>query len=97
MYDFYDYFDPEKREKPYTAAGEELEDYLRLLDMLLEGYLEFKGMNSKTRLFSRGLVITESEMSGYFSMPPYFRERDICDPVLSAMAAEAFSYTSERN
>ena len=80
MYGFFDYFDPEKIEQPYTAAGEELEDYLRLLDMILEEYLRFKGMDSKSRLFSRGLVITESEMAGYFEMPPFYRERDIWDP-----------------
>ena len=96
MYDFNDYFDPEKRNRPYTVPGEELEDYLRLLDMILENYLEYKGMGSQQKLFSRGLVITESEMNSYFDMPPYFRERDICDPVLSAATAGAFSYIENR-
>ena len=96
MYDFYDYFDSEKKDLPYTVPGEELEDYLRLLDMMLEGYLEFKGINSKTRLFSRGLVITESEMVNYFSMPPYFRERDIWDPVMAAASESAFEYINSR-
>ena len=96
MYQFYEYFDPGKRNQPYTTAGEELEDYLRLLDMVLESYLEYKGMGSNTKLFSRGLVITESELLSYFDMPPYFRERDICDPVLTVAADAAFEYIAER-
>ena len=96
MYQFHEYFDLSLKNQPYSVPGEELEDYLRLLDMLLESYVEFKGMGSQTRLFSRGLVVTESEMTGYFGMPPFFRERDIWDPVLAAGTEEAFNYISGR-
>ncbi len=96
MYQFHDYFDELLKNQPYTAAGEELEDYLRLLDMLLENYIEYKGSRSERKLFSRGLVITESEMQNYFEMPPYFRERDICDPVLSRSTGAAFEYIAGR-
>ena len=70
MYEFSDYFSIENAGLPYLNPGEELEDYLRLLDMQLENYLEYKGMGSEQRLFSRGLVITESELKSYFEMPP---------------------------
>ena len=96
MYQFHEYFDLSLRNQPYSIPGEELEDYLRLLDMVLEAYLEFKGMGSSGKLFSRGLVVTESEMAGYFSMPPFYRERDIWDPVLAAGVEEAFRYIEER-
>lgn len=96
MYDFYDYFNSDNKKQPYLKPGEELEDYLRLLDMLLENYLEYKGMGSQKKLFSRGLVITESELVSYFEMPPYYRERDICNPALAAEADAAFSYIEER-
>ena len=96
MYQFQEYFDSSLSENPYTVPGEELEDYLRLLDMILESYLEFKGMGSQTKLFSRGLVVTESELVSYFEMPPYFRERDIWDPVLAASVDRAFDYISGR-
>ena len=96
MYQFQDYFDETKKDVPYTVPGEELEDYLRLLDMMLENYLEFKGLGSQGRLFSRGLVITESELSAYFDMPPYFRVRDICSPVLAAESDAAFDYIASR-
>ena len=96
MYQFHEYFDLSLRNQPYYTPGEELEDYLRLLDMVLEAYLEFKGMGSTGKLFSRGLVVTESEMAGYFNMPPYYRERDIWDPVLAAGTDEAFNYIAER-
>ena len=33
MYHFHDYFDPIQEKQPYTAAGEELEDYLTLVAM----------------------------------------------------------------
>ncbi len=96
MYQFHEYFDEQLSEQPYTAAGEELEDYLRLLDMMLENYIDYKGNGSNKKLFSRGLVITESEMRNFFEMPPYFRERDICDPILSVSAEAAFNFISER-
>ncbi|MBQ9503951.1 MAG: hypothetical protein IJU93_02980, partial [Lachnospiraceae bacterium] len=83
MYDFKDYFETERRNKAYTAVTEETEDYLRLLDMMLERYLEHKGINKEDKLFSRGLLITESEMRAYFEMPPYLRDRDIWDPTLA--------------
>ena len=96
MYEFKDYFDPEKKELPYVSSREELEDRLRFLDMILENYLEFKGLGRERKLFSRGLVITESEMERYFEMPPYFRERDICDPSLAAAAEAALDYIRGR-
>ncbi len=96
MYEYKDYFDLDKKELPYRGASEELEDYLRLLDMLLESYLQYKGLGKEEKLFSRGLVITESEMQSYFEMPPYYRERDLCDPELAAAAENAFSYIGSR-
>ena len=96
MYSFHDYFDEAGREMPYREERVELEDYLRLLDMVLERCLEFKGLNKQKKLFSRGLVITEAEMENYFSMPPRFRERDICDPELAEAAEEAWSYIDDR-
>ena len=96
MYEFSDYFQKELRDQPYRAPGEELEDYLRLLDMILESYLEFRGLGTQKKLFSRGLVITETEMGAYFEMPPYYRERDICDPLMAEAAEEAFGYVAGR-
>ncbi len=96
MYEYADYFDKEKRKEPYGSYAEELDDYLRLLDMMLEGYLRFKGLSKEQKLFSRGLVITESEMEAYFEMPPYFREADIWDPVMAMSCAEGFDYISDR-
>ena len=96
MYGYNEYFDAKKQDLPYRSAFEELEDYLRLLDMLLESYLEYKGLGKEEKLFSRGLVITESEMQSYFDKPPYFRERDLCDPELAADAEAAFEYIGRR-
>ena len=96
MYEYKDYFDAEKEGLPYSSTQEEIEDWLRLLDMMLEGYLQFKGLGSGQKLFSRGLVITESEMESYFSIPPRMRERDICDPALAAAAGTAWDYIESR-
>ena len=96
MYEYRDYFDKNKRDEPYISSAEELDDYLRLLDMLLEGYLEQKGMSKEKKLFSRGLVITESEMESYFSMPPYYRDTDIWDPVIAMASEEAFDFIGNR-
>ena len=96
MYEFNDYFNPEYRDMPYWSATEELEDYLSLLDMVLEEYLEYKSPNNEEKLFSRGLVITESEMKHYFSMPPYLRERDVFDPALVDAVKKAREYIENR-
>ena len=92
-----DYFDRGLRKKAYSSAGEEREDYLRLLDMILEACLEFRGLHSKGKLYSRGLVITESEIRSYFEMPPGARERDVCDPLLAESVREAFDHIDERS
>ena len=65
--------------------------------MVLEEYMEFKGLHSEKKLFSRGLVITESEMENFFAMPPNYRERDINDPVLTEDVKEAFDHIEERS
>ena len=96
QYGFTDHFDPEKRYMPYSSSREELDDYLRLLDMVLEDYLRFKGLGSEDKLFSRGLVITESEMKSYFALPPYLRKQDQSDPELSAAVDEAWEYIEDR-
>lgn len=89
MYYYDDYFDESNKDTPYHAVTEELDDWLRFIDMVLEGYLEFKRSEAEDNIFSRGLVITESEMEHYFTIPPKFRERDSCDPVLAASAKQA--------
>ncbi len=73
MYCYTDYFDPDQEGVPYEP-GEELGDYITLLDMLLERCLERKGFYKEKKPFSRGLVITESEMKQYFSTAPLLRD-----------------------
>ena len=96
MYYYDDYFDESNKDTPYHAVTEELDDWLRFIDMVLEGYLEFKRSEAEDNIFSRGLVITESEMEHYFTIPPKFRERDSCDPVLAASAKQAWEYIEKR-
>ncbi len=96
MYQYSEYFDIVKKGLPYGSPNEELEDYLRLLDMVLESYLDHKGLGKKEKLFSSGLVITESEIESYFERPPYFRERDVGDPETAGSAENAFEYIEER-
>ncbi len=96
MYKFADYFEQDKVGVPYNSTEEEVQDYLHLLDMLLEGYLEFKGLASEEKLFSRGLVITESEMRSYFRKPPHERQRDRYDAALAEDAEAAWNYIAAR-
>lgn len=96
MYDYEDYFDEVNKYKPYQSGAEELKDWFRFLDMVLEGYLEFKRSDSQDSLYSRGLVVTESEMEGYFRIPPNFRERDSCDPLLTVSAERAWEHIGSR-
>ncbi len=96
MYRFSDYFDQDKINTPYNGTREEVQDHLHLLDMLLEGYLEFKGLASEEKLFSRGLVITESEMRKFFQKPPYERQQDQYDAALAEDAEAAWNYIATR-
>ncbi|WP_026528450.1 ATP-binding protein [Butyrivibrio sp. VCD2006] len=82
MYEFGDYFDKDRRKNGYSSSADELDDYLRIIDMIIESLLEHRGLNKENKLFSRGLVITESELKRYYDMPPGIRDRDICDPAL---------------
>ena len=96
MYEYDEYFDVDLRTKPYSSSGEELEDYLKIIDMILENLLERRGIKSEEKLFSKGLVITESELKAYYTVPPVVRKLDLCDPMLSASVREAFDYIDER-
>ena len=62
MYNYEDYFDESSKYTPYQSGTEELNDWFRFMDLLLEGYLEFKKTGSVEFIFARGLVTTESEM-----------------------------------
>ena len=96
MYNYEDYFDESSKYTPYQSGTEELNDWFRFMDLLLEGYLEFKKTGSDEFIFSRGLVITESEMENYFRIPPIFRERDACDPLLASAAKQAWEHIEYR-
>lgn len=96
MYDFADYYDERYRERPYRSSADELRDWIKLLDMLLEDYLEQKSRGAEKNLFSRGLVITENEMKNYFSKPPYLRELDSFSPSLSMSARLSVEYIANR-
>lgn len=97
MHEYQDYFDTDKREEPYNTFREEREDYLSLLDMILESILEHKGLHSTDRLYSRGLVITENELKDYYEMPPVFRRADVCNPLLREWVREAFEHIRLRS
>ena len=68
MYDIEDYYDIEYRNKPYQSALEELGDWQRLLDMLLEGYLEQKKRGSERKLFSMFLLNKLMKLSNQLLM-----------------------------
>ncbi len=54
MYHFSEYFDTGDRALAYISPNEELTDYLKLLDMVLEEYMEFKGLHSEKKAFFKG-------------------------------------------
>ena len=83
MYRYEDYFDDNLTKTPYDSRDEQLLDCFAFLDMLLESYLERKGLNTEEKLFSRGLVITETEIRAYYQDPPMVRDIDDFDPILS--------------
>ena len=83
MYKYEDYFDDEMNIVPYYSRDEQLLETFAFLDMLLESYLEKKGLSTDDKLFSRGLVITESEIRSYYQEAPVVRDVDDFNPVLS--------------
>ena len=96
MYGYCDYFDNKKKTLPYATYEEEIEEYYKLLDMILESCLLYKGLGKDKKLFSRGLVITEAEMEQYYSLPPHTRKTDSCDVELAASVEAAFSHIASR-
>ena len=96
MYEYDEYFDTDLRSKPYNSSEEELFDYLKIIDMILESLLENRGIHSENKLFSKGLVITEKELKAYYGIPPVLRKIDSMDPTLFMAVSEAFDYISER-
>ena len=74
MFSFRDYFDETYEDEPYVP-GEECDDYLALLEMLLESLLAQKGLfGEEGRIFPKGLTTSERDISNYFSAPPALRE-----------------------
>ncbi|WP_024865188.1 AAA family ATPase [Butyrivibrio sp. FCS014] len=96
MYEYPEYFDQNKIDMPYSSSSEELSDYFKLLDMVIESFLERKGLHTARKLYSSGLVITESELRGLYDNPPAIRQKDMYDPVLSEMVRSAFDYIDSR-
>ena len=70
---YQDYFDENKMNQPYASGEEQLQEAFSLMDMLLESYLEQKGGMEK-QAFSKGLVVTESEIQQYLETPPFFKK-----------------------
>jgi hypothetical protein len=96
MHEYPEYFDHNKINEPYSSSSEELFDYLKLLDMVAESLLERKGLHTVKKLFTRGLVITESELKSLYDIPPVIREKDRYDPLLCEMVRTAFDYIDSR-
>ena len=55
MYNYEDYFDESCKYKPHQSGTEELFDWFRFMDMVLEGYLEFKKIDSEKIYFQEVL------------------------------------------
>ncbi len=96
MHEYPEYFDQNKKNIPYSSSSEELYDYLRLLDMVTESLLERKGLHTAKKLYSSGLVITETEVRSFYELPPKMREKDKYDPLLVEMVRAAFDYIDSR-
>ena len=92
MYRYKDYFDEKKRQMPYHTAAEERQDYLRLLDMLLERCLDDKRAGRAER-FS---VCDVSGITDYFDTPPSLRNRKSHGQTAAEDAKKALAYIKER-
>lgn len=92
---YQDYFDENKMNQPYASGEEQLQEAFSLMDMLLESYLEQKGGMEK-QAFSKGLVVTESEIQQYLETPPFLRKQDQLNPVLASQVRIAESHMEQR-
>lgn len=70
MYTYSDYFDENNKNKPYNDSREELYDWLCVLDMLIEHYIDARANNSEGLIFSRGMKMTEAEVESYYFRHP---------------------------
>ena len=93
---YMDYFEDEKMVLPYETKEEYLEELMALLDMLIDRYVEKKGGILEGKWFSRGLVVTESEMKDYLNKPPFLRKKDQLDLFLKSQIDSAKEHIEER-
>lgn len=96
MFSYEDYFDDQLNTVPYGTRDEQLLEVFNFLDLILESYLERKGLSTDEKLFSRGLVITESEVRNYYQEPPILRDVDDFDPFLSESYQKAMEHIHAR-
>ncbi|MBO6215217.1 MAG: hypothetical protein J6N76_06735, partial [Lachnospiraceae bacterium] len=96
MFGFNDYFDKKKVNKGYKDCSCEIRDYMLLLDMLLEHYIDAKTNSSEGLIFSRGMKMTETEIEAYFFKAPSERVSTGYDEDFAGQVRQAFVYIESR-
>ena len=93
---YVDYFEEEKSLSPYGSKEELAIESLHLLDLMLENYLDKKGGYPKEGALSRGLVVTDQEISSYLETPPFLRETQEQDTLFRDQVRLARSHMGHR-
>ncbi len=96
MFGYNDYFDKKKKNKPYADDREEINDWLKLIDMLVEHYVEARATGSEGLVFSRGMKMTEAEIESYYFTAPKERVSIGYNEDFAKDVREALSFITSR-
>ncbi len=95
-YTFFDYFKEENEKKPYSDRQEELKDYLSVVDILLENYMDVIMEREEGLVFHRGVPMTPEQIEIIYEQLPEERGIDRLDDETIECVKKAFSYINKR-
>ncbi|MCR5388169.1 MAG: ATP-binding protein [Lachnospiraceae bacterium] len=95
-YGFSEYFKKRDANKPYKNRQEELKDYLSLVDVLLENYMDIIMEHEEGLVFHRGVPMTAEQIEIIYEQEPGERGIDRLDDETIETAEKAFSYIGGR-
>ena len=95
-YKFEQYFGDGKSVKPYKDRSEELADRLKVVDILLENFMDIIIEHEQGLVFHRGVPMTPEQIEIIYEQEPEERRIDMLDDETAETVERAFSYIEKR-
>ena len=95
-YSFEQYFGKGKSIKPYKDRSEELADRLKIVDIILENFMDIIIEHEQGLVFHRGVPMTPEQIETIYEQEPEERRIDMLDDDTAKTVERAFSYIGDR-